>query len=370
MKKIIFCVNHSFGHIGGCEKVIQQLSEGFVKNYNYKCIVYSRFLKTLSIENNGVIYKLAHMNPDQFMKQINDENADHLFIYDDQFFHFETILKNIQKINCKKSIALVGMNKMKDNKNLFNEFKVKNKEFNIITHSDNYFDYKICKDNDIPVTVISNGIDFSEMVSQDFSFREKYKITTKKIILCVNNFFPGKGQEFSVQICDQIYGDYKDFTIVFICSTVNMPLANILCEKLKNYLKNRPYKSLILQDISRKDTIQSFFESDVFLLTSVKEVSPLVILESMACGLPWISLPVGNTKDLLGGIIINTENRDLSNNYIYSNDVISNFSKNIKNMFFDENLINKLKTEGKILSKEKYNIDIILKKYHSLFFKE
>jgi glycosyltransferase involved in cell wall biosynthesis len=43
--------------------------------------------------------------------------------------------------------------------------------------------------------------------------------------------------------------------------------------------------------------------ADLFLFTSRVECAPLVILEAMAAGRPWVSYDVGNVSELAGGIV-------------------------------------------------------------------
>lgn len=43
--------------------------------------------------------------------------------------------------------------------------------------------------------------------------------------------------------------------------------------------------------------------ADLFLLPSSVECAPLVLLEAMAAGTPWVSYPVGNASELPGGIV-------------------------------------------------------------------
>lgn len=44
--------------------------------------------------------------------------------------------------------------------------------------------------------------------------------------------------------------------------------------------------------------------ADLFLFTSRVECAPLVILEAMAAGTPWVSYDVGNVSELPGGIVV------------------------------------------------------------------
>lgn len=44
--------------------------------------------------------------------------------------------------------------------------------------------------------------------------------------------------------------------------------------------------------------------ADLFLFTSRVECAPLVILEAMAAGTPWVSYDVGNVSELAGGLVV------------------------------------------------------------------
>jgi L-malate glycosyltransferase len=48
-------------------------------------------------------------------------------------------------------------------------------------------------------------------------------------------------------------------------------------------------------------------QADVFVLPSIREVSPVVILEAMAAGLPWVSCNAGNVGEHRGGVVVQTE---------------------------------------------------------------
>lgn len=55
---------------------------------------------------------------------------------------------------------------------------------------------------------------------------------------------------------------------------------------------------------ARANVDAAFASADVFLLPSKVECSPLVIIEAMAAGVPWISYDVGNVHELAGGIVV------------------------------------------------------------------
>jgi glycosyltransferase involved in cell wall biosynthesis len=62
--------------------------------------------------------------------------------------------------------------------------------------------------------------------------------------------------------------------------------------------------TLQLIDGSASGTVaQTIAAADLFLFTSRVECAPLVILEAMAAGTPWVSFNVGNVSELAGGIV-------------------------------------------------------------------
>lgn len=69
----------------------------------------------------------------------------------------------------------------------------------------------------------------------------------------------------------------------------------------------KPLKKVMLVDLPRDELIQSYKNSDLFVFASNIEYSPLVLFESAAAGLPFLSVPVGNAEEIArwtgGGII-------------------------------------------------------------------
>jgi len=68
-----------------------------------------------------------------------------------------------------------------------------------------------------------------------------------------------------------------------------------------------PNKRIIFTNLERAKLIPLFFNADLFLFASHVEYSPLVIFESLASGLPFLSIPVGNVDEIVrwseGGVL-------------------------------------------------------------------
>lgn len=366
--KLVICVNHSWPHVGGCEKVVQQIAEAMVKNHGYEVVVFSRSLNKSELFNNGVVYRRCGATARDFFEAMKKEKPDHVFVYSDCFQFWPQIIENSRAMPAKKSIALVGMNLMLQKRVIFSDYRARQADFTAITHSDDYLDYKTCVEAGIPVTVIPNGIDLTEFRPQEQSFREKYCITNK-MILCVSNFFPAKGQEHMPKILDALYEKYPDFTAVFMCCNVNFYIANHLRDKFRSMLRASRFKSHLLVDCPRSEVIQAFHDADVFAFPSQIEVAPLVLLESMAAGLPWVSLPVGNAKSLAGGKLVPVAGKNMKGEWLYAPETYQGFTQNLYDILTDSALHAKLSQAGKSLIGSKYNWDSIAEQYHQVFSK-
>jgi glycosyltransferase involved in cell wall biosynthesis len=60
----------------------------------------------------------------------------------------------------------------------------------------------------------------------------------------------------------------------------------------------------ILDGVTPGIAADAIAAADLFLFTSRVECAPLVILEAMAAGTPWVSYDVGNVSELPGGIVV------------------------------------------------------------------
>ena len=57
-------------------------------------------------------------------------------------------------------------------------------------------------------------------------------------------------------------------------------------------------KRAMLLDLPRPELVQAYLNSDLFVFASNVEYSPLVLFESAAAGLPFLSVPVGNAEEI------------------------------------------------------------------------
>lgn len=350
---IAFCSNFTYPSIGGSEIVVKNVSEYFTQYFSrvvcYGYNVNKRF------QLNDVCY-CPCFKGGEIVNQIKD--FDHIFIYSDSFWGWKDILLNLNKIRGKITIVLLGMYNMLSNKHLLDIFVNNISKFNVIVHSDNYIDFHKCKKIGIEPKVIPNGVDISEFYSKPIDFRQEYNIKTKYILLNVSNYFYGKGQLYFDKILKHLDIDY---TLVSVSQDIKYPFDERFLRQSKQ--KCEKYNTLFLRNIPREHVVSAFKSSDVFIFPSLKEVFPLVILESMASGLPFISLDVGNVNEYgIKDNVIKQPLTDQKGYKIFDEKISKLFSEKIKSLLSDRKKYIVRSQQGIDMSK-KYDWNIILDKY-------
>lgn len=125
-------------------------------------------------------------------------------------------------------------------------------------------------------------------------------------LLSISNYYPMKNQEFVLRAYYQSGATVK---IIFIgAAEIHGYLAQL--KTLKQSLDNKyGWRDVeFLYGLSRAETEGYLKAATLFLHGSKLEAFPIVILEAMATGTPFISTDVGNVKTLMGGKVVYSEN--------------------------------------------------------------
>ncbi len=179
------------------------------------------------------------------------------------------------------------------------------------------------------------------------NFREKFKIATKRMFLCVSNYEARKNQKMVLEAFSK--SKIEDATLVFIGSEKNKYSMEI--EKISKKLHIEE-QVLLLEKLQKDDIDSAYFSADLFLFASLWEAQPLVILDAMRAGVPFISTDVGCVSDFPGGFTVKN---------------VSEMAEKIKILIRDTQLYQKLAEEGKAACKNIYNWDVVIEKYNMLF---
>ncbi len=143
-----------------------------------------------------------------------------------------------------------------------------------------------------PIVYIGNGVDLNEF--------KDLKLERMNQFIHVANLRWQKGQQYLIEGFKKFHDENPKYKLVVIGDGEQRDTLKNLCERLDIS------HDIIFEGTRGRDYIvNELNKSKAFVLTSVSEGFPKVIIESMAAGTPVISSDVGNVKNVVGdsGII-------------------------------------------------------------------
>lgn len=186
------------------------------------------------------------------------------------------------------------------------------------------------------VKVVPNGIDTKKFNFDKYESREKLGLDhDKKIVLFVGRLEPVKGLKYLIEAIN-ILKDTKNLELIIIGNGNEKNNLEVLVKDLKLNGENVTFTG----KISNEKIPEYMAAADVFVLPSLSEGFPVVILEAMATGLPIVTTKVKGlpeiVEDNINGLLVPPQNPE-------------ELADKINLLLNDENLRKKIS----ILNKEK-----------------
>jgi glycosyltransferase involved in cell wall biosynthesis len=139
------------------------------------------------------------------------------------------------------------------------------------------------------IKLVQNGIDLDIYKNHNYS-RDKQ-------VVAVGSLKEEKGFEYLIEAFSMLlnkYPEYKEYKLVI---AGNGLLKDSLLKRIKDL--NMTKKIFLIGHKSREELIEIYNKSELFVLSSISEGFPKVILEAMACGCKIVSTDVGAVKSIL-----------------------------------------------------------------------
>jgi glycosyltransferase involved in cell wall biosynthesis len=334
--RILFCCEFYAPSFGGVQKVIQEIAERLVKRGHSATVATTKLKERNFNELNGVAIKefevsgnLKHGLRGEFevyRKFVISGLFDAIVIKAAQQWTFDALWPILSKISCRKIHIPCGYSRLHDPayKDYFEQMPGVLRQFDhLIFYATIYRDIDFAKSHGLMnYSVIPNGaseIEFAEPPKLDF--REKYGIREEDLVfLTVGHPRFRKGQLEVAQAYERvnlsvpsvlILNDRPNqdtfspsVTVVDKIKSLPMSLVSRFRYPLRDFrraLKNirrEDEKNVLVTNLERDELVSAFFSSDLFVFASYVEYSPLVLFESAAAGLPFLSVPVGNASEI------------------------------------------------------------------------
>ena len=275
---------------------------------------------------------------------------------------------------------------------------MKNYDMNVFLSYD-YRDINFAKQNNITKNiVIPNGANKEEFLKNyKIDIRKKLNISQNHfLILNVSSHTGLKGHIEAIKIFEK--AKIKDCTFVIAGNTLEttknkLKLKQIL-KKIIFFILNKKIstgcsqicidnmqkfnsskkrktddKRLIVSSFTREETVCLYQQSDLFLFPSNIECSPIVLFEAMASQTPFLVTDVGNSKEIIdwsqGGMLLPTKIDKKG----YSKVDINKASKILTNIYYNKEILNKLKKSGFNSWLENFSWEKISKDYEKMYCK-
>lgn len=350
--KFLFTVASYYPVVGGVQMVTQNMAEELVKNGHDVTVLISRNNNIQEFPmHNGV--KLEYWDlytkkdrivgdKNKYVCHLKDmcENVDVLVNVSVHSALTDALLPYIGDIKCCKVLYLHGIYEFGwSQKDKSSSGRIISKLYYNARRRKFYANlYRYAKHYDLIVHLDQND--------SSMKYMEKYGVTqnivihnaaeraffepastecNEKYFLQVANYAEHKNQEYSLRAFYQ--SNCPEMKMVYIGSQKNAYFEYLiqLNEKLKNEHGERNVEFLV--GIDRQETIEKFKHAIAIVLSSRVEKFPMVLVEGMACGVPFISTDCGNVNSLPGGVIVHSINEMANQMKYFSRD-----TDNVKEM--------------------------------------
>lgn len=224
--------------------------------------------------------------------------------------------------------------------------------------SDGIEDRDFFNDFQLPESiVIPNGIDIDEWSGPTLNMRKELGAANRPWLLNVSNHSPAKGHRQLFDLMKAIANPSIKLTQIgrsFPADRYNLGRIGVQggcwysC-KLRSYL----YSNVQLEPaLPRHKVISALREADIMVLTSRWEASPLVVLESMAAGTPFVTFDVGCVRGHAGGVVVGSTGE---------------MAQAVLELLRDGDRRRSLGIAGMNRAKERHDWEIIATQYESLY---
>lgn len=367
--KILFTTEHYYPALNGVSLVVKNIAENLAKKGHHITVATTKLPERQFDNLNGVkviefqitgnsvkgIKEGKKGEIERYKELLINGNYDLIAQYAAQTWHSDLTYNVLDYIKAKKVLfpcgysGLVLWTKRIFYWNYFKKLPFYLKKYDhVIYHVGNYIDKRFGDKHGIKTySIIPNGIDAHEMQIHSINFKQYYNIKTKYMLLNVSNHFKLKGHAFLLKAFSRLKRD--DVTLVIIGNKV--PGLRGCYRKCTQKALNNP-KVIFLESIPRDHVVSAFHEADIFVFGSKVEYFPLVILESMAVGCPFVSTNVGCVPGLKGGVTVSD---------------INSMVANINKLLHDSGIRKELGNLGRNECLTKYTWDKIVPKYEELF---
>jgi len=149
--------------------------------------------------------------------------------------------------------------------------------------------------------VIPNSVDMTEFQKPAGAFRVRYGLQDRFMALCLANYSDRKNQKLTLEVFQDAAIPHS--VLCFIGEKFNDYSAELQKSAALPGFDTLDGNVLFLDRLGREETCQAVVDCDVMLLTARMETQPIVLLEGMAAGKPFVAKDCGCITEYPGGLV-------------------------------------------------------------------
>ncbi len=308
---ILHTVHRYHPFTGGSEEVVRQLSEKLVSLGHTVTVATTPSRERISKEYNGVhivefncsgdIVSGINGDSSAYLEFLRSSKFDIMMNYGAQIWCTDLVFDIAPQLSMKKVLIPLGYYRLNDPRytEYFRSMPDILRNYDAVVYLSAISPDKEFADkhNLTNGHIIPNGTDLNEFLfTPKGEFRKKHGIGNSFMVLNVSNHSDVKNHPFFWK-CVECAKD-EGVTFVLIGNSLKSGMKKWLREcysvcKMKGIL----HKTLVLENVPRREVVQAFVDADLFLFTSAFECSPLVMFESFAAKTLFVTTDCGNVKD-------------------------------------------------------------------------
>ncbi len=314
--RILHTVEFYHPHIGGAERVVQRISEGLVRRGHEVAVATSWDPARAGDRLNGVQIVPFRIRGNyvrgmtgevsRYQDWLRRERFDVVMNYAAQSWPTDAALPVLPRVSAARVLATCGFSGRYGIRRVlyagyFRMLRDRIRAYDALIYhhkdgADAVFGRRYGRGDQV---VIPNGADAAEFAGAAAQFRARYGIKARHLLLHVGNHHRVKGHSDLLRVLNELQG--LDAAVVIIGED---PGGWGRCWEACARAARREPRFVSLRHLSRTDVVSAFLDADLVLLPSRFEAAPLVLVEAMAAGVPFVSYDVGNARTLPGGIVV------------------------------------------------------------------
>jgi glycosyltransferase involved in cell wall biosynthesis len=370
---------------GGAQEVVKQLSERMVAMGHEVTVVTTKLEERKSNVINGVTIKEFNISGNEvrgyegdtelYKKFLLKNKFDIVMNYAAQQWATDLFFEVIDDIKAKKIFVPCGFSGLYDPayKEYFKNMPILLKKYDATVYlAEEYRDIDFAKKHNIKnLSIIPNGAGADEFdIPLNSNIRQKYRIKEDSFLITTIGSHTGvKGHSDAIKIFKK--AKIKNSTLLIVGNMLNEGCGPSCSSKAKHFnrsiISKLKKQKIIVKDIVRKDTVDLLKISNLFLLASNIEASPIVLFEACAAKTPFLVTDVGNSKEIIkwtnGGKLLPTYKDDQG----YSHAKIKESVTALQKIYNNPGLREQMAAKGYKAWSTKYSWEKITEQYLKLY---